>query len=241
MILIVDDSQTIAQNIAQYLKLHGFETKALFDGEAAFEEIIRSQDAGKPVKLVILDRMMPRLDGMGLLRLMRSRGIQTPVMFLTALGKPIDRLEWLELGAIEYIVKPIELREILIRVQNLLSFGEQSGSSPKWTELTESAEKREIGDITIFPESKTVQKNNILIPLSPKEYGILELLVRNAGKVVSPEEIFEEVWHDRGSRFSEYSSTITVHMAYLRKKLGKDCIRTVKYSGYTINNSPSRK
>jgi two-component system OmpR family response regulator len=93
MILIVDDSQTIAQNIAQYLKLHGFETKALFDGEAAFEEIIRSQDAGKPVKLVILDRMMPRLDGMGLLRLMRSRGIQTPVMFLTALGKPIDRLE----------------------------------------------------------------------------------------------------------------------------------------------------
>ncbi len=93
----------------------------------------------------------------------------------------------------------------------------------------------------LFPESKTVQKNNVLIPLSPKEYGILELLVRNAGKVVSPEEIFEEVWHDRGSRFSEYSSTITVHMAYLRKKLGKDCIRTVKYSGYTINNSLSRK
>ena len=112
MIIIVDDNALIANNIAEYLEIQGFSTEAYYDGESAFENISRKLDLGEKIELIILDRMMPRLDGVGLLRLMRSRKINIPVLFLTALGKPIDTLEGLEAGAIEYLVKPVELKEL---------------------------------------------------------------------------------------------------------------------------------
>ncbi len=189
---------------------------------------------------------MPKLDGMGLLRLMRNRGIEIPVVFLTALGKPIDRLEGLELGAVEYIVKPIELKELSLRIQNLLHFGDKKPNqapikkiggknilSPEAIQDTEH--DIEIGEIVFNPISQMVRRKGILISLSPKEFGILKLLMLHRGSIVSTAQIFEQVWHDRGSRFSEYSSTITVHIAYLRRKLGNDLIRTVKLAGYIID------
>lgn len=103
------------------------------------------------------------------------------------------------------------------------------------SEMDQTSEEIWVGDVSIAIESQIVRRNGRIVHLAPKEFQILKILVENRGHVVSPEVLFEKVWFDHGSKFSEYTTTITVHMAYLRKKLGSSIIRTVKLSGYIID------
>lgn len=242
MILVVDDNQLIASNIVEYLQIQWIPAIACFDGETAFEMIQKKLDANEKIELIILDRMMPKLDGISLMRLLRSRKIEIPVIFLTALGKPLDIIEWLEVGAVEYLAKPVELKELGLRIKNLLTYA--SGRPKKGyinttiapSDPSESDETIHIHGLTVdFPAQK-IMRNGQIIHLSPKEYNIFKLLLDNQWRVVTYQEIFEKVWLDYGSSFSEYTTTITVHIAYLRRKLGEvNFIRTVKLTGYIID------
>lgn len=188
-------------------------------------------DAHEKIDLIILDRMMPKLDGISLMRLLKSRKIEIPILFLTALGKPIDTLEGLEAGAVEYLVKPVELKELGLRIRNLLTYA--SGKPKKGYINTaihsDPTDEIHFNGLVIHFASQKITRDGKIIHLSPKEYNIFKLLMDNRGHVITYKDIFEKVWLDYGSNFSEYTTTITVHMAYVRRKLGiKKCIRTVK-------------
>ena len=138
----------------------------------------------------------------------------------------------------EYLTKPVELKELGLRIKNLLTYA--SGRSKKGyvnTALTnDPSDDIRINGLTVNFASQKIARNGKIIHLSPKEYNIFKLLMDNQGRVVTYQEIFEKVWLDYGSNFSEYTTTITVHMAYIRKKLGgENFIRTVKLTGYIID------
>ncbi len=239
MILVVDDNTLIASNIVEYLQVQWIPATACYDGESAFNWIEKAIESNEKIELIILDRMMPKLDGISLMRLLNSRKIEIPVLFLTALGKPLDTLEWLEAGAVEYLVKPIELRELGLRVKNLLSYGTgkvKKGAVHIGLHTTLDDEILFHGLIINFASQKITREGH-MIHLSPKEYQIFKLLFDNRGKIVTYKDIFEKVWLDYGSNFSEYTTTITVHMAYIRRKLwGNNFIRTIKWHGYIIDS-----
>lgn len=239
MILVVDDNTLIASNIVEYLEVQWISATACHDGESAFNWIEKAIESNEKIELIILDRMMPKLDGISLMRLLKSRKIEIPVLFLTALGKPLDTLEWLEAGAVEYLVKPIELRELGLRIKNLLKFG--SGKAKKGGVNTDPSAGFDdeicFHGLNINFRSQKITREGHIVHLSPKEYLIFKLLFDNRGKIVTYKKIFEKVWLDYGSDFSEYTTTITVHMAYIRRKLwGVNFIRTIKWQGYIIDS-----
>lgn len=181
---------------------------------------------------------MPKLDGISLMRLLKSRKIDIPVIFLTALGKPIDVMEGLEAGAVEYLAKPVELRELGLRIRNLMTYasGRLKKGYVNTATVAHPTEEIHIHGLVVNFASQKITRDGKLIKLSPKEYNIFKLLMDNRGRVITYQEIFEKVWLDYGSQFSEYTTTITVHMAYIRRKLGgENFIRTVKMTGYIID------
>lgn len=255
MILIIEDNSIIADNLSEYLELQWIDTKVFYDGETAFEYIVQSQEKGKGIpKWIILDRMMPKLDWLSLARMLKNRGFYIPIIFLTALDKPLDRLEWLEVGAIDYISKPVELKELSLKIQNLLNlslgntqkrpnFQEKSPnqySMENWEAHIQSCNSwRDLlqvdSHITLDRSAKQVTLNWKPISLSPKEYGIFELLALRQWQVVTYDSILENVWHESPERIDVFQGSITVHIAYLRKKIQTSLIRTVKLTGYILD------
>jgi DNA-binding response OmpR family regulator len=221
-ILIVDDSPIITRNIALYLEQKGYVTTQAANGEEAFDLIGRSK-----YDCIVLDRMMPWLDGMGLVRLLRSRSITTPIVFLTALGKPLDRIEGLSLGVDDYLVKPFELEELELRVRNIIARSQigkkgQTVGDPVSMSLNQNLYQVQIGE----------QK----IHLSPREFELLAYLHKNSGLVFSRDQIYEAVWGEDSSQVDSLDM-INVHIANLRKKLPVDCIKTIKHQGFTFETS----
>jgi DNA-binding response OmpR family regulator len=218
-ILIVDDSPIITRNIALYLEKKWYIPEQASDGEIAFEALKRAS-----YNCIVLDRMMPWLDGMGLVRLIKSRNINTPIILLTALGKPIDRIEWLSLWVDDYLVKPFELEELELRIRNIIARSQQrSTTTPEqntdWIRLISSLYQVQIGD----------QK----IQLSPREFELLSYLHKNSGSIFSRDQIYEAVWGEDSSRVDSLDM-INVHIANLRKKLPIECITTIKRQGYVF-------
>jgi len=231
-ILIVEDNEIIANNTAEFLRMEGFTVDVIYHWEKWFEELQFAARDGKPYDLAILDRMLPGLDGLSIARLIKSKQVPTRFLFLTAKDKQIDINEWLELGWEDYLVKPFDLDELVLRVKNIMS-----RSNNNW--LSGPDALIEVWDLTIDLSAHQVSRWDDLVELSPKEYSILSFLAQNRWRVVSREQIFEEVWNDYGSSFSDASETINVHIAYLRRKVGKETIRTVKGVGYIIDDHRS--
>ncbi len=221
-ILIIDDNPEITENISLYLRTRGYVTSISPNGEDAFDRIIR--DAS--YDFLIIDRMMPRIDWPSLVRMLQARSIHIPFIFLTALGKQIDRIEWLSLGADDYLVKPFDLEELALRIEAI--------TRRNGTIIQKNQNLHESHDIVFDMGAHRVTRRGQWVDLSPKEYELLEILFKNRWKVLDRDFLYEKVWWDYDAS-DKILETINVHIAHLRKKLSPDIIRTVKLVGYIID------
>lgn len=175
--------------------------------------------------------MLPGIDGLSLARMMRSKQIHTPFLFLTALDKQIDKIEWLSIGADDYLVKPFNLEELHLR---LLNISKRSWEAQGMSSGASSVSVHRFWEIEINLQTGKIQKSDHEVMLSPKEYGILKLLLNNRGRIITKDAIYESVWWERESRVEDLE-TISVHIAHIRKKLRNNLIRTQKLEGYIID------
>lgn len=218
-ILVVEDERDLADALARGLGRQGYAVDVAFDGEAA----LRAAEVNR-YDLLVLDLNLPRVDGMEVCRQVRGAGSSTGILMLTARTGLDDRVEGLNQGADDYLVKPFHFPELLARVRAILR---RKGEQRK-TVLR-------VGELVLDPNAHRVSFRDSLITLTAKEFGILEYLMRNAGCVVSQEDLLEHVWSEDANLFTQ---SIKVHINNLRKKLdaagGEGLISTVKGKGYMM-------
>jgi DNA-binding response OmpR family regulator len=219
-ILVVEDEKSLADALAHGLSRQGYPVDVAYDGEAALNLAeINNYD------LIVLDLNLPKVDGMEVCRRLRAAGSSTGILMLTARSGLDDRVSGLDIGADDYLLKPFHFPELLARVRAI---------------LRRDGEHRSVilraGDLVLDPNSMRVFFDTTEIPLTSKEFGIFEYLMRNTGRVVSQEELLEHVWNDDANMFTQ---TIKVHINNIRKKLaeagGNDRITTIKGRGYLIS------
>ena len=217
-ILIVDDEPRIRELIREHLQYAGYVCEEAGDGSAALSLL-----SGGGFDLVILDVMMPFMDGMTCLREMRARHINTPVIILTARGEEYDKLAGLEGGADDYVVKPFSVRELMLRVRAVLRRRKRPENGPV-----------ERHGIRLDPEAHRVISEGKEVALTATEFRLLEDLMRHAGAVRSREQLLDNVW---GYTFEGYARTVDTHMRRLRSKLGESqkFLETVRGVGYRFN------
>ena len=204
-ILVVDDDTNICELLRLYLTKEGYQVTVANDGEEGLEKF----NQVKP-DMVLLDVMMPKMDGLEVCRRIRKAG-NTPVMMLTAKGETFDKVLGLELGADDYMVKPFDFRELNARIKVLLK--RVAGNAQ------ELPQELVYADLRIDLQRKDVERNSISIKLSPKEYNLLLYMVENAERVLSRVEIAEKVWN---THFDTGTNFIDVYINYLRKKIDRD-------------------
>ena len=212
-ILIVEDEEAIASLIEMSLVRAGYRCETADDGLVAADKIEENV-----YDLVLLDVMLPGLDGYELMDYLRPTG--TPVIFITAKGSLGDRVKGLRLGADDYIVKPFEVPELIARVESVLRRTGRGGQTlHAW-------------DVELDTVARTVTKNGVPVALTPREFDLLELLIRNRGMALYRETLFERVW---GGEPENDTRTLDLHINRLRKKLGwQTRITTVYKIGYKL-------
>jgi two-component system copper resistance phosphate regulon response regulator CusR len=204
-ILVIEDEPRTANSIKQVLEDHKFAVDLAFDGQIGQRLALREQ-----YDLIISDIILPYINGLELCKSIREHGIETPVLMLTALGTADDKVSGLDSGADDYLVKPFEFKELLARVRALLR---RTMTTTSHTNILRFA------DIEMNLESKEVTRANKKIDLTPKEFALMEYLIRNHEKVVSKKEIAEKVWE---INFDTGTNVIEVYVNYLRKKIDRD-------------------
>ncbi len=204
-VLVVDDEPTIAEVVSRYLERAGYETRIAADGLAAID----AASAARP-DLVVLDLMLPGIDGLEVMRRLREQDRTTPVILLTAKGEESDRVIGLRLGADDYVVKPFSPAELVARVDAVLR---RIDTSP------EHEAPIELDDMTIDPAARRVVVRGEEIQLTQREFDVLLFLARHPGQVFSRNQLMDAVW-----QYSFYSdtSTVTVHVRRLRAKIEAD-------------------
>lgn len=213
-LLLIEDEHRLADALSYLLKKNGYDTDTAFDGETGIEMALTGI-----YDIVILDRMLPKLDGISILQEFRHEGFATPVLFLTAKDTLKDRVEGLDAGADDYLVKPFSSEELLARLRAL--------SRRKNKELVSATIT--IPEMMFDPLRGEVTKENEIIQLSVKESLLLELLLSNLGQVITKERIFEKIW---GYYSGTEIANVDLYIHYLRKKLNTTSIRTVRGVGY---------
>jgi DNA-binding response OmpR family regulator len=220
-ILLVEDEQALASVLKRGLQEHGYAVDVANDGDEAFAFI-----GSEAYDLVVLDVMLPDTDGFSLCRQMRVERSNVPVLMLTARDAVEDRVAGLDSGADDYVVKPIDPRELLARVRALLR-----------RERAERAPLLRIADIVMDTASHEVSRSQRPIRLTSREFAILELFLRNANRVLTRDEIAQHVWP---FDFTAMSNVIDVYVGNLRRKLGDDgvprLLRTVHGAGYLLRD-----
>ncbi|HHW39563.1 MAG TPA: response regulator transcription factor [Syntrophomonadaceae bacterium] len=224
-ILVVDDEESIVKLVSFNLNKEGFQTVAAGDGNEAWEKIQQE----KP-DLIVLDVMLPGMDGLTLCRLMRKEGLTTPILMLTARDEEIDKVLGLEMGADDYLTKPFSPRELVARVRAILR---RTGERER-----EGEEHLEFGELEVFPARYEVRLAGETVALTPKEFELLLLLCRSAGLVLSREYILQKLW---GYDFYGDARVVDVHISHLREKLEQDpahprYIKTVRGVGYKFQS-----
>ena len=217
-ILIAEDDRRVRASLERALTLEGYEVVTVGDGAKALE-----LHAERPADLLLLDVSMPNADGLSVCRRIRERGDETPVLMLTARHEIHDRVAGLDAGADDYVVKPFALDELLARLRARLRGG---ADSPDDDTLT-------LGDLRLDVPGRRVTRGAATLDLSRTEFDLLEVLVRNAGVVLSRDQLYDTVWD--GALDTE-SKTLDVYVGYLRKKLEIDgqsrLLHTVRGLGY---------
>jgi len=208
-ILIVDDEPEIVRGLEDNLRFEGYQTAAATNGQDALA--LAQSDAPD---LILLDIMMPRMSGWDVCRALREKGIEAPIIMLTARGEEVDRVRGLELGADDYVTKPFSLRELLARVRAVLR---RPGPRTRFEEFT-------FGDVRIRPRVRQVFKAGEEIRLTRKEFDLLVFLVAHRGEVLTRERLLDEVW---GYERFPTTRTVDTHILRLRKKFETDADQPV--------------
>ena len=218
--LIVEDDPTLAAFVTKGLREAGFVVEHAADGSTGLELARR-----EPHDVAIVDLMLPGIDGKRLIQTLRREGIRTPVLILSARGSVTDRVEGLEIGADDYLTKPFAFPELLARVHALIRRATAAAPS---TQLT-------VGDLTLDVLTRRAVRGGREIDLRPREFALLEYLMRNAGRVISKTMILSHVWD---YSFDPQTNVVDVLVFRLREKVDKDfptkLIQTVRGSGYVL-------
>ncbi len=237
-IVIAEDDRRVRDSLSRYLRLEGYEVVAVADGAAA----LSAHKVHRP-DLLVLDVSMPNADGLSVCRMLRQKGSDTQILMLTARHEVDDRVAGLDAGADDYLVKPFAIEELLARVRARLRAaaddGGRSGLGGSGAGVSRREELLRLGDLEIDVEGRLVARAGRMIDMSVTEFDLLELLVRNAGVVLSRGAIYEHVW--AGSLDTE-SKTLDVYVGYLRRKTeaggGARIIHTVRGIGYLARIDP---
>jgi two-component system response regulator QseB len=212
-ILLVEDDELLGDGLQAGLRQAGFTTEWLKDGVHAKTALAANEYAA-----VVLDLGLPRMDGMSVLRDMRAAGNSTPVLVLTARDTTLDKVKGLDTGADDYLIKPVDLDELTARLRALIR---RAGG--------QAAPILKVGAVELDPASRVAQLRATPLELTAKELAVLELLMRNAGRIVSRNQLESALYGwDEGVE----SNAIEVHIHHLRRKLGADRIRTIRGLGY---------
>jgi len=218
-ILVVEDDEEIAQVLQRSLRLEGYEVKLAGDGVQGLEEA----HAFLP-DLIVLDLGLPRLDGVDVARRLRESGDEVPILILTARDALESRVEGLDVGADDYLVKPFERQELLARMRALLRRRPPRGMAPL-----------RVGDLMLNPDTHEVSRGERRIELTQREFELLEYLMRNERLVISRQKLLDEVW---GYDPFSITNTIEVFVSNLRRKLEADgeprLLHTVRGAGYVL-------
>ena len=218
-ILVIEDEHRLARNIQSYLQMEEHYTvDAAFTGEEGVQKALHST-----YDCIILDITLHIIDGYEVCKSLRGHGISTPILMLTSLTDRKSIVRGLNSGADDYLKKPFEFEELCARIRALL----RRTPTEYDTVLTTK-------NIVLDPNTQEVTKNEEVVNLAPKEYALLEYLLRNKGKVQDRQAIIEHVWGELEE--SLFSQTVDVHVAYLRKKLGHDLVTTVPGTGYLVSD-----
>ncbi|HBY97605.1 MAG: response regulator transcription factor [Ardenticatenaceae bacterium] len=225
-ILVVDDEPLITDSLTYSLKREGFEVRVTHDGLSALR-----MAQSEPIDLILLDLMLPKLDGREVCRRLRESGITIPIIMLTARDSEMDRVTGLEIGADDYVVKPFSFAELLARVR--ATFRRLAYDQSQQRRVT-------IGDLTVEPEQMRVLRRTEQLALTRKEYELLEQLMLHAGKVLPRQELLDAVW---GAEWVGDPRTLDVHIRRLRQKVEDDpdhprYIQTVRGVGYRFSAPP---
>lgn len=223
-VLVVEDNANLAFGLTRSLESEGYEVEAAEDGVRGFE-LARSTNPD----LVVLDLMLPGMDGYTILKKLRAEGKDVPVLILTARGEEADKVFGFRLGADDYVTKPFSLSELLARVQAILR--RAKGGDHRDGEAVE-----EFGNVSINTLARSVKKGETEVALTPKEFDLLLALIRRRGAVASRLELLKEVW---GHQAEVMTRTVDIHIAELRRKLEDDPsspkhILTVWKAGYRL-------
>jgi len=236
-ILVVEDHDSLRETLAENLRAEGYEVLTAADGVAALE-VARSQPREEPIALVVLDLMLPRLDGLEVCRQLRSRPetADTAILMLTARGEETDKVVGLELGADDYVTKPYSWSELRARVRALLRRGERIGQQATQPGQAGAAESRVLvaGDVKIDLDRREVTRGENEIQLPARLFDLLVYLVRNRGTVLTRDRLLEHVW---GYEYAGDTRTVDVHVRWLRERVEQDpanpqLILTVRGVGY---------
>ncbi|QSA96104.1 response regulator transcription factor [Methylococcus sp. EFPC2] len=223
-ILLVDDDIELTEMLRDYLGQEGYEAAAAHDGETGVTEALSGRYG-----LVVLDVMMPRMNGIEALSRIRLHS-RVPVLMLTAKGDDLDRITGLELGADDYVPKPCTPRELVARIRAI-----QRRTQARDT-TDNVSERLTAGALVIYPLKRVAEWEGLALELTSTEFNLLEVLARNAGRVVEKHELSEQ---GLGRPLARFDRSIDVHMSSLRQKLGqlpdgRSCILTVRGRGYQL-------
>lgn len=218
-VLLVDDDDLLTELLTEYLTAEGLEVNRMPDGESGVQEILH----GAGYDVVVLDSMMPKMNGLDVLKTVRAQS-KIPVIMLTAKGDDIDRIIGLEMGADDYVPKPCQPRELLARINAILRRAQQN------TESGTAVNSITASGVTLFPSKRQATIGDEILELTSTEFNLLEVLMRHAGQVVSKESLSQEAL-DR--KLAKFDRSIDVHISSIRHKLGDaSLIQTVRGLGY---------
>jgi two-component system response regulator MprA len=220
-VLLADDDRAIRDSLVRAMELEGYRVIPVPNGVQALNEVRRSG-----VDAAVVDVMMPGVDGLDVCRLLRADGYRTPILLLTARSETSDRVEGLDAGADDYLVKPFELDELLARLRALL----------RRVDVPPEANRvLHVSDLRLDPAARRVWRGDTALKLSKTEFDLLELLVRNAGIVLDHATIYDRIW---GYDFGVESKNLAVYVGYLRRKVGMpSLIHTVRGVGYSVREA----
>jgi two-component system response regulator MprA len=224
-VLVVDDDHAVRESLRRSLAFNGYEVELAADGEQALKAVASSRP-----DVVVLDVMMPRMDGLAACRALRAAGDDVAVLMLTARDDVSDRVAGLDAGADDYLPKPFALEELLARLRALLR---RVGPS------NDDGAALRLADLTLDPATREVRRGDRSVRLTRTEFALLELLLRNQRRVLTRERILEEVW---GYDFPTTANSLEVYIGYLRRKTEAEgelrLIHTVRGVGYVARETP---
>ena len=233
-ILVVDDEQSIVTLLQYNLQQAGFEVITAMDGEEGKNLAISE----KP-DFIILDLMLPKLDGIEVCKILRQSKLMMPILMLTAKDEEFDKVLGLELGADDYMTKPFSPREVVARVKAI--FRRTQYSSQQSNQQEEEEEHYKIGDLVVYPQLYEAYFNGNLLELTPKEFELLLYLCRHKGRVLTRDQLLSAVWN---YDFAGDTRIVDVHISHLREKIEQNTkkptyIKTIRGLGYKLEEPKS--